>query len=95
MLTALVAPHQVANKWCLRVFPFPGTLMSIQFVSSAATVRLLAAAGHLECEPLSAARARAFLLVPAAFGVAIFTNMKLLEAASVETAIVFRSCVPL
>jgi len=85
----------IVNKWALNVFPFPGTLMSLQFVSSAAVVRLLSLSGQLECEPLVWARARGFLLVPLFFGIAIFTNIKLLQAASVETAIVFRTIVPI
>jgi len=85
----------VVNKWALKVFPFPGLLMCLQFVSSAVAVRLLSVCGQLECEPLIWSRARGFLLVPLVFGVAIFTNIKLLQAASVETAIVFRTIVPL
>ena len=85
----------VVNKWALNVFPFPGSLMCLQFLSSAGVVRLLALCGQLECEPLVWAKARSFMLVPFFFGIAIFTNIKLLQAASVETAIVFRTIVPI
>ena len=45
--------------------------------------------------PLERERVRAFWIVPLVFEVAIFTNMKMLQAASVETVIVFRTLVPL
>ena len=85
----------IINKWALREFPFAGSLMALQFVSSAAVVRLLASAGQLECEPLQWERARSFMLVPIVFAIAIFANIKLLQAASVESVIVFRTLVPI
>ena len=85
----------IVNKWALRLFPFPGTLMGLQFLSSAVVVRLLGQCGQLDCEPLVWARARPFLLVPVVFEIAIFTNIKLLQAAAVETVIVFRTLVPI
>lgn len=85
----------IVNKWALKLFPYPGTLMGLQFASSALVVRLLGMFGQLECEPLVWARARAFLLVPLVFEVAIFANIKLLQAATVETVIVFRTLVPI
>jgi hypothetical protein len=84
----------VVNKWALRLFPFPVLLMAVQFLSSAVTVRLLSFVGALECEGLVWARVRSFWLVPLCFGIAIFTNIKLLQVSSVETAIVFRTIVP-
>ena len=45
------------------------------------------------CGP--ALQARAFALVPVVFEIAIFTNIKLLQATSVETSVVFRTLVPL
>jgi solute carrier family 35 protein len=85
----------VVNKWVLNIFPFPGLLMIFQFLTAAGAVRLLALYGMLECEPLVLDKVREFVLVPFVFGVAIFSNIKLLEATSVETAIVFRTVVPL
>ena len=86
----------IVNKWAPSgLFPYPGTLMGLQFASSALVVRLLGMFGQLECEPLVWARARAFLLVPLVFEVAIFANIKLLQAATVETVIVFRTLVPI
>ena len=85
----------VVNKWALQEFPFPSCLMALQFFTSAVTVRGLGLCGQLDCDPLEASRVRAFLLVPLVFGVAIYSNIKLLQAASVETAIVFRTLVPI
>lgn len=85
----------VVNKLAIRSFPFPSTLMAIQFFSAAAVVRILAAAGRLEAEPLDSGRVRQFIVVPIAFVLAIFSNIKVLQAASVETTVVFRSLVPL
>jgi len=85
----------VVNKMALKVFPYPSQLMALQFLTSAAVVRLLACRGKLEAAPLEAEKVRAFWLVPAVFSVAIFTNIKLLQSASVETTIVFRTMVPL
>ena len=46
-------------------------------------------------EPLDSGRVRQFIVVPIAFVLAIFSNIKVLQAASVETTVVFRSLVPL
>lgn len=85
----------IVNKWALKVFPFPGTLMTLQFFSSAVAVRLLSLCGQLECEPLVWTKARSFLLVPLFFDLTIYTNIKLLQSSTVETAIVFRTVVPI
>ena len=85
----------VVNKLALRAFPYPSSLMALQFLVSAVVVRGLGVLGQLECAPLERERVRAFWIVPLVFEVAIFTNMKMLQAASVETVIVFRTLVPL
>ena len=78
----------VVNKLALRAFPYPSSLMALQFLVSAVVVRGLGVLGQLECAPLERERVRAFWIVPLVFEVAIFTNMKMLQAASVETVIV-------
>jgi hypothetical protein len=85
----------VVNKWALREFRFPGTLMGLQFLVSALIVRLLGHLGQLECEPMEWSRARPFMMVPVVFALSIFANIKLLSAAAVETVIVFRTLVPI
>lgn len=85
----------VTNKVALVHFPFPSTLMACQFFTAALVVRVLAACGQLEAEPLEWPKVKQFAVVPLVFSLAIFSNIKVLQAASVETTIVFRSLVPL
>lgn len=85
----------VTNKLALRVFPYPSLLMAVQFLVSASVVRGLSLLSVLDVEPLILGRVKAFWMVPLCFELAIFANIKLLEAASVETAVVFRTAVPL
>ena len=48
----------VVNKLALKVFPFPSTLMALQFFTSAAVVRFLAFQGKLDAAPLEAEKER-------------------------------------
>ena len=54
--------------------------MGLQFIAAAGTVRGLGAFGKLDAAPLVWSQASKFLLVPFVFEVAIFTNIKLLQA---------------
>ena len=87
----------IFNKGALGVFPFPLQLTSLQYFVSAAAVFVLGpvVAGVLEAEPLRWGTVRKFWFVSAVFTLAIFSNTKVLHAASVETVIVFRTTVAL
>ena len=61
----------VVNKLALRAFPYPSSLMALQFLVSAVVVRGLGVLGQLECAPLERERVRAFWIVPLVFEVAI------------------------
>ena len=69
----------VANKYALGHFPFPSTLMLLQFAVSAVVVRTLGLLGFIEVEPLELERVRLFWRVPLFFEIAIYANIKLLQ----------------
>ena len=91
-----LAHKQCVSKWALLEFPFAACLTALQFLVSAATVLIAARIFKvIECEPLQWAKVRAFFPAVLLFYFSIFCNTKLLQHATVDTFIVFRSCTPL
>ena len=84
------------RQWALLEFPFAACLTALQFLASALVVLIAARVFKvIECEPLEWAKVRAFSPAVLLFYVSIFCNTKLLQHATVDTFIVFRSCTPL
>ena len=85
----------VCNKVAVTYLPAPSFVLLCQLVATAVAVRTAAALGHIELEPITWALVSKFVVVPLAFVGAIFTNIKTLQYANVETFIVFRASTPL
>mmetsp|Transcript_13592 Transcript_13592/g.16189 ORF Transcript_13592/g.16189 Transcript_13592/m.16189 type:complete len:364 (-) Transcript_13592:148-1239(-) len=85
----------VTNKVAVHVLPNPSFVLLAQLVTSAVAVWFAGAIGWVKVDKLEWKKALSFFPVSAAFLGAIFTNMKTLQYANVETFIVFRSSTPL
>ena len=62
---------------------------------SGALTRGMSSAGIVDADPLVLEKAKLFMLVAVAFLGALYTNVKTLQYANVETFIVFRSSTPI
>lgn len=85
----------VVNKLAVHFLPAPAVVLFFQLASSAGAVKLFAILGWVQADELEWSKVKPFLLVSFAFLGAIFTNMKTLQYANVETFIVFRSSTPI
>ena len=85
----------VINKLAVHFLPAPSFLLLAQSVSSWVSVKLAGMAGLIDVDELDLGKAKCFFPVAAAFLACIFTNMKTLQHANVETFIVFRASTPL
>ncbi len=85
----------VINKLTVYHIQAPSFVLFCQTAATAAAVYSAAGAGWVKADPFEKEKVKAFFWVVAAFVAAIFTNMKTLQYANVETFIVFRSSTPL
>lgn len=85
----------IVNKWALLVFPYPGSLLALQFATSAFCVWALGRFGALQHDHIELAKLSQFLPAAIVFYLALYGSTQLLLHANVDTAIVFRSAVPL
>jgi len=92
---ACSASMLVLNKLAVHHIGAPAFVTIIQFVTTSAGVGLGWLAGALELDPVEWHRLRHFIIYVLAFSGGTWANMKVLQAANVETVIVFRSCAPL
>ena len=83
------------NKLTLNHIPLPALVSTLQFVVAAGTCLVLKATGLAVVDDFEWAKVKPYLLYVCMFGGSIYTNMKALELATVETIIVFRSALPL
>jgi GDP-mannose transporter len=84
----------VVNKVAVHTLPAPSFVLLAQLVTSAAAVWFAGAIGWIKVDRLEMGKAISFFPVATAFLGAIFTNIKTLQYANVETFIVFRSSTP-
>lgn len=85
----------VVNKLAVHFLPAPSIVLFAQLVSSAVAVKAFDMAGLVVSEKLEWEKAKKFLIVALAFLGTLFTNVKTLQYANVETFIVFRSSTPI
>lgn len=85
----------IANKLAVFFFPAPSFVLWAQLFGTALGVRLFNMCGVIECDGLTQSKVHAFLPVALIFLSTIFTNMKTLQYANVETFIVFRCSTPI
>lgn len=85
----------LANKWALVRFPYAGLLTAFQFGFSVLVVWGLAQLGVLALEPLEWDKIKRMAPVTCVFYLAIYTNTKILQFATLEVFIAFRSATPI
>lgn len=85
----------ICNKLAVHYLPAPSLVLFGQLFCSAFAVKAAGMAGVIEVDDLEWNKVKSFSLVACAFLAAIFTNMKTLQYANVETFIVFRASTPL
>jgi hypothetical protein len=85
----------LVNKTVLRSVPLPALVSVLQFAVSAAFVLLLKASGRVAVDGFEWPKVKPYCVYVCLFAGSIYTNMRALELANVETVIVFRSALPL
>ena len=85
----------LVNKMCLHAVPLPGLVSVTQFVFAAVTIAGIKLSGLAIVDDFEWRKVKAYLLYVALFVIGIFTNMKAVQKANVETVIVFRACCPI
>lgn len=83
------------NKITIHELPLPCFVLFTQLLSSAVVTRTLGVLDVIEVEPLQVSKIRRFWLVPVAFMMTIYSNVKILQHSNVETFIVFRASTPI
>ncbi|GMH39718.1 hypothetical protein BSKO_07616 [Bryopsis sp. KO-2023] len=83
------------NKVAVHSLPAPSFVLICQLGSASAFVYGMAKGGWIESDKLETKKARAFLPAALSFLGVIYTNIKVLQYANVETFIVFRCSTPL
>lgn len=85
----------VSNKVAIYLFPAPSFVLWAQLAGTALGVKLFATCGVITVDSLIVSKVKAFMPVALIFLSTIFTNMKTLQYANVETFIVFRCSTPI
>jgi len=85
----------IINKLAVTFLPAPSVVLFCQLLTSAVAIKAMHEGGLVESDPLVAEKVKPFMLVAIAFLGALYTNVKTLQYANVETFIVFRSSTPI
>lgn len=85
----------ISNKYAVHKIPAPSFILFSQLMGTALVVKAFAATGRIECDPLEREKAKRFAPVALIFLATIFSNLKSLQYANVETFMVFRFSTPL
>mmetsp|Transcript_19939 Transcript_19939/g.39147 ORF Transcript_19939/g.39147 Transcript_19939/m.39147 type:complete len:308 (-) Transcript_19939:307-1230(-) len=85
----------LVNKLAVHHLPTPGFVLLCQLAASAVFTWGAGKLGYIEVDPLSMEKVRQFWLVPVAFLLTVFANIKILQYSNVETFITFRASTPL
>ncbi|KAL3765007.1 hypothetical protein ACHAWO_001969 [Cyclotella atomus] len=85
----------ISNKYAVYKLPAPSFILFSQLMGTALVVKAVASTGRIECDALQKDKAIKFLPVALIFLATIYSNMKSLQYANVETFMVFRFSTPL
>ena len=85
----------IINKMTVHFLPAPSFVLLAQVTASWTSVWFVGRLGCIEVDELDRAKLQSFFPVAAAFLACIFTNIKTLQYANVETFIVFRASTPI
>lgn len=83
------------NKIAVTQLKSVSPVLIAQFISSVVFVKILDMIGYLKVDALEWGKVKSFWGVSFLFSLCLFTNVKALQYANVETVIVFRSCSPI
>jgi solute carrier family 35 protein len=92
--TVASATLLLLNKLAIHHLQAPSIILTLQLFSCAVSVRAAGAAGYCVVDELEWGKIRAFGTASFTFVILIFTNIKTLQHANVETFIVFRTSTP-
>mmetsp|Transcript_18301 Transcript_18301/g.27418 ORF Transcript_18301/g.27418 Transcript_18301/m.27418 type:complete len:318 (-) Transcript_18301:340-1293(-) len=85
----------IANKLAVHFFAAPGIVLILQLGLTAVCVKLAGMAGFIVVDDLEWNKVKPYILVACAFLGTIYTNIRTLQYANVETFIVFRASTPI
>lgn len=85
----------ISNKYAVYKVAAPSFILFSQLMGTALVVKAFAGAGKIEADALEKEKVKKFLPVALIFLATIFSNMKSLQYANVETFMVFRFSTPL
>jgi len=85
----------IVNKYAIYKVAAPSFILFSQLMGTAIVVKAFAATGQIECDPLETEKVKKFMPVALIFLATIFSNLKSLQYANVETFMVFRFSTPL
>ena len=85
----------ISNKYAIYKVAAPSFILFSQLMGTAIVVQTFAAFGKIECDGLEKTKVKQFLPVALMFLATIFSNMKSLQYANVETFMVFRFSTPI
>jgi len=85
----------ISNKYAVTKVAAPSFILFSQLAGTALVVKAFALTGKIECDPLEKEKVLKFLPVALVFLATIFSNLKSLQYANVETFMVFRFSTPL
>ena len=85
----------ISNKYAVYKVAAPSFILFSQLMGTALVVKAFAAAGKIEADALEKEKVKKFLPVALIFLATIFSNIKSLQYANVETFMVFRFSTPL
>ncbi|KAL7537104.1 hypothetical protein ACHAWF_005661 [Thalassiosira exigua] len=85
----------ISNKYAVYKVAAPSFILFSQLMGTAVVVKAFEAAGKIECDSLEKEKSKQFLPVALIFLATIYTNIKSLQHANVETFMVFRFSTPI
>jgi len=85
----------ISNKLAVHFFPAPGLVLILQLGLTALCVKAAGMAGLILVDDLEWTKVKPYSLVAVAFLGTIYTNIRTLQYANVETFIVFRASTPI
>lgn len=85
----------LVNKLAVHNLPAPGFVLFCQLFASAAVTWTGGKLGYMDVDPISMHTVKRFWVVPVAFLMTVFANIKILQHSNVETFITFRASTPL
>ena len=85
----------IINKLAITAYPAPSSLLFVQLFSSSVCIYVASTLGFIRLQVVSKSNLKSYVIVAMTFLAALFSNIKVLQYANVETFIVFRASTPL